>query len=90
MVEIRGIGEYKTFSGGSERSRRGQANDGAEFSKLVHAGGDSPTDARPTAPRGEDDGGRPRPGGLESAVYDGSGKLFPAGVQAGRLIDVNF
>jgi hypothetical protein len=90
MVEISGIGAYKTFSSGSEKSRRERVDGGAEFSELMHAGENVPPDARSSAPQGEDGGWRPDTGGMEFAVYDGSGKTLKAGMRAGRLLDVHF
>ncbi len=89
MVEIRGIGEYRTYSGGSDRSKKGGANQGAEFSELVNTGEDRRTEAQTASPNGESGRGYAIETESASAVYDGTGRPLRTGLFAGRLLDVH-
>ncbi len=89
MVEIRGINEYRTYSGGSDRSKKGGAKEGAEFSELVNAGNDRRTGIKVEAAEEEADRGTVVDAGTVSAVYDGMGRPIRTGMFAGRLFDVH-
>ncbi len=87
MIEIRGIGEYIRYSGGSDRSKKGGANQGAEFSELVNTDDNRKADVKTLAPEGEEQR-LTIESETESAVYDGMGRPLRSGLFAGRLFDV--
>ena len=89
MVEIRGISEYRTYSGGSDRSKKGGAKEGAEFSELVNAGDTRRTGVEAEPPKEEEGRGSAIAAGEVSAVYDGAGRPLRTGLFAGRLLDVH-
>ena len=89
MVEVRGIGEYRMYSGGSDRSKKGGANQGAEFSELVNTGDDRRAEAQTDLPSGENGRGSSIETESVSAVYDGTGRPLRTGLFAGRLLDVH-
>jgi hypothetical protein len=88
MLEVRGIAEYETYSLDSGRSRRGGEEKGAEFSELLHVGGNGEdAGSVPNIQKGAVIGGLGK-SGMEYSMYDHSGIRTPAGLHVGRNLNV--
>lgn len=88
MLEIRGLAEYKAFSGGSGRSRKGEENQGAGFSEMLHVGGERKAAASVPDALKESDRGGSHVLKTDLVGYDVFGKRFFPGMEAGRNLDV--
>ena len=88
MLEVRGIADYEKFSHLSGKNRRGEG-DGAEFSRLMHAGEDG-IDARAVPDiRSAAESDLVSESGREAVTYDPFGRLSLRGVYIGRNLNVS-
>lgn len=86
MLEIRGIDSYERFSPTGGKSRTGEENS-AEFTQLLQTGEVSSIPRVSGREAGTVDDGL-LVSGPETSMYDGSGRIAPAGTFAGRSVNV--